>query len=86
MITMAIWYDVLLQVKCIITEPYNGSWCTCRYGVRAWFCRPMLEGDHIAVNVDEVFMVTRWHRYVCISHVMYHIITVAIVTGFMEIW
>lgn len=50
-------------VECIITESYNGSWCTCRYGVRAWLCRPMLEGDYIAVNVDEIFMVTRWQSY-----------------------
>lgn len=45
----------------------------------------MLEGDFIAVNLNEVFMVTRWQRY---DHVTLpnDIIIVAIVTGFMEIW
>ena len=55
-------------MECIITESYNGSWCTCRYGIKAWLCRPMLEGDYIPVNVDEVFMVTRMQRY---DHMIY---------------
>ena len=54
---------LLLQVECIITESYNGSWCTCRYGLKAWLCRPVLEGDYVAVNMNEVFIVTRWQRY-----------------------
>jgi len=46
----------------IITEAYNGSWCTCRYGVKAWLCRPIMEGDYVVVNINETFVVTRWQR------------------------
>ncbi|XP_065910102.1 palmitoyltransferase ZDHHC6-like isoform X2 [Dysidea avara] len=51
------------SVECIIKESYNGSWCTCRYGIKAWCCRPILEGDYIVVNNNEVFTLTRWQRY-----------------------
>ena len=54
--------------------------------MKAWLCRPMLEGDYIAVNVNEVFMVTRWQRYNILSWDMLNgAFIVAIVTGFMEI-
>ena len=48
-------------------------------------CRPMLEGDYVAVNINEVFMVTRWQRYCDMQNDVTIIIIVAIVTGFMEI-